>query len=113
HHISKHAKIHSLASHSLTPPQYGHRQCQNITKTLKLIKSAFTVDVKGILKTSGVEFKEMGMEWIEEAIQHALVVSKDIPSIKDALDGGEKEDWTSAIDAEAYPNWEVRYVGDN
>ncbi|KAG5716332.1 hypothetical protein E4T56_gene10726 [Termitomyces sp. T112] len=39
-------------------------------------------------------------EWVHNAIEHVMAVSEDMPSMKDALSGDEKEDWSTAIDAE-------------
>ena len=65
-----------------------------------IAETAFFIDTAGILETSGIEFERMGGEWIEEAVEHALAISEDVPTIKEALNGDEKADWSSAIDTE-------------
>ncbi|KAG6858665.1 hypothetical protein C0995_014896 [Termitomyces sp. Mi166 len=67
---------------------------------MNLIKSTFIVGTEGIPEPSSVKIDSNDVSWVQEAIEHAMAVSKDVPTIKEALSGIENHNWSSAIDTE-------------
>ncbi|KAG6843298.1 hypothetical protein H0H87_006034, partial [Tephrocybe sp. NHM501043] len=75
--------------------QYGHGHCTRVPKNANVANhahEAFILDSAGSLKPSKVFINTSNAEWYQDIMEHALALSEDEPSIKDALSGDEKED---------------------
>ncbi|KAG6901234.1 hypothetical protein C0995_014924 [Termitomyces sp. Mi166 len=64
----------------------------------RMAESAFIVNAADILELSSVKTEGTSRKWVNEAIKHALAASKDVPTIKEALYGTEKHNWSSATE---------------
>ncbi|KAG6870378.1 hypothetical protein C0995_013404, partial [Termitomyces sp. Mi166 len=71
-----------------------------VNQITRLAESTFIVNALDILELSGIEIKGTDAKWVHKTIKHALAASEDVPTIKEALHGTEKHNWSSAIDAE-------------
>ncbi|RDB27836.1 Retrovirus-related Pol polyprotein from transposon TNT 1-94 [Hypsizygus marmoreus] len=80
--------------------QYGRGHRRKPAKNANFSENAFVVDAAGLLDPSEVEIDDFGPEWVHEAIESAMLASEDEPPVKDALSGGEKQEWSDAIEAE-------------
>ncbi|KAG6858136.1 hypothetical protein C0995_002345, partial [Termitomyces sp. Mi166 len=83
-----------------------------VNQTAGLAESTFIVNALDILELSSVEIEGTDAEWVHKTIKHALAASEDVPTIKEALHGTEKHDWSLAIDAklaqiEKLSTWEI------
>jgi hypothetical protein len=64
------------------------------------VEGAFILEEDGVLESGGVELNIDKAEWFGQAIEQAMVISEDEPSLTEALGGDECSAWTDVIDAE-------------
>jgi hypothetical protein len=88
--------------------QYGHEKQSRNTVNLHdgLLAanehhSALILEDSGFLEPGGVEIDVCEAEWFQEKMGQAMVaISEDEPSLREAMKGHERAEWTKAIEAE-------------
>jgi len=63
-------------------------------------EGAFTLEEEGLLEPGGVELNIDEAKWFGQVMKQVMVISKDKPSLTEALGSNEHSAWTDAIDAE-------------
>ena len=85
--------------------QFGSGKCQHIltlciNAKVAYVEGAFMLEEEGELEPGGMELNIDEAEWFGQAVEQAMVISEDKPSLTKVLGGNECSAWYDAIDVE-------------